>query len=189
MRIVKKPEVRKQEILDGAIAIFLKKGYERTTIGDIATELGISQGLCYRYFASKEAIYDAVIDAYACTIVQENLNIRPGEQSIEEWVRQIPELLAWMAQAEAEDSPRYALLHSPQNRQMHVELCFRIGEKLLPSVTQVLEAANARGEIHLMDCAQTAVFGIYGEIGLLICGGMDCADAIRENWRMLLGLK
>ena len=39
MRTVKEPDVRKQEILEGAIAVFAKKGYDRTTISDIAKEL------------------------------------------------------------------------------------------------------------------------------------------------------
>ena len=57
MRTVKEPDVRKQEILDGAIRVFAEKGYDKTTIGILAKELGISQGLCYRYFSSKEASY------------------------------------------------------------------------------------------------------------------------------------
>lgn len=60
MRIVKDPEVRKKEILMGALKVFSKKGYDKTTITDIAKELVISQGLCYRYYASKEDIYNVI---------------------------------------------------------------------------------------------------------------------------------
>ncbi len=189
MRTVKKPEIRKQEILTGAIGIFLRSGYEKTTIADIARELGISQGLCYWYFPSKEAICDAVIDTYAARIVERNLQHRCQDLSIRQWIDQIPSLLTCMVQAEQEDPQGYALLHSPRNAQMHMALCWRVGEKLLPAVTQVLEQASARGEIQLTDCRKTASFGIHGEIGLLICEGMDCSDAIRENWKMLLGLR
>ena len=65
MRIVKDPDTRKQEILIGALQVFARKGYDKTTISDIAKELGISQGLCYRYYESKEAIYDAALEEYA----------------------------------------------------------------------------------------------------------------------------
>ncbi|MGN1167575.1 MAG: TetR/AcrR family transcriptional regulator, partial [Lachnospiraceae bacterium] len=61
MRTVKEPDVRKQEILDGAIRVFARKGYDKTTIADIAKALNISQGLCYRYYSSKEEIYDAAL--------------------------------------------------------------------------------------------------------------------------------
>ena len=36
MRITKEPEVRKQEILDTALKLFGEKGYEKTSISDIA---------------------------------------------------------------------------------------------------------------------------------------------------------
>ena len=62
MRTVKDPDTRKQEILSGALLVFAQKGYDKTTISDIARELGISQGLCYRYYASKEEIYDAAVE-------------------------------------------------------------------------------------------------------------------------------
>ena len=73
MRTVKDPDTRKQEILSGALLVFARKGYDKTTISDIARELGISQGLCYRYYASKEEIYDAAVEEYADIIVRANL--------------------------------------------------------------------------------------------------------------------
>ena len=47
MREVKAPEVRKLEIMDYAMQLFAKKGYENTTMNDIAKELHIAVGLCY----------------------------------------------------------------------------------------------------------------------------------------------
>ena len=48
MRISKEPEARKQEILETAMKLFAEKGYEKTSISDIAKEIGVAQGLCYR---------------------------------------------------------------------------------------------------------------------------------------------
>ena len=48
MRISKEPEERKQEILETAIKLFSVNGFEKTSISDIAKEIGIAQGLCYR---------------------------------------------------------------------------------------------------------------------------------------------
>ena len=47
-RITKEPEVRRQEILDTAMKLFYEKGYEKTSITDIAREMGVAPGLCYR---------------------------------------------------------------------------------------------------------------------------------------------
>ena len=59
MRVTKEPEVRKQEILDTALKLFGENGYEKTSITDIAKAIGVAQGLCYRYFPSKEALFDS----------------------------------------------------------------------------------------------------------------------------------
>ncbi len=189
MRTVKKPETRKQEILEGAMAVFLRKGYEKTTIADISKELGISQGLCYRYFVSKEEIYHAVVECYASMIARENLKNRPDQQPIRQWIDSIPDMLRNMKLAEGEHPGFYALIHTPGNEKIHGELCLSLVEKLLPSVTAVLVQANKAGEVHLTDCQATAAFGLYGEAGLLMSEGMECTEAIQENWRRLLGIK
>lgn len=49
-------ESQKQRILDAAKDAFLRKGCS-VTMADIAAAAQISQGLAYRYFPSKEAIY------------------------------------------------------------------------------------------------------------------------------------
>ena len=38
----------------------------------LTKEIGVSQGLCYRYYASKEEIYDAALDKYASYIAEQN---------------------------------------------------------------------------------------------------------------------
>lgn len=47
---------RRRKILDAAEACFVRNGFHRTTMNDVAAEAGMSAGNLYRYFASKEAI-------------------------------------------------------------------------------------------------------------------------------------
>ncbi len=59
----KYPEVTVEKILDAAQQLFLKKGYDDTTIQDIVDELGgLTKGAVYHHFRSKEDIIDAVSD-------------------------------------------------------------------------------------------------------------------------------
>jgi len=44
----------RERILGAALRLFADKGYEATTMRDVAREAGASLGLAYRYFASKE---------------------------------------------------------------------------------------------------------------------------------------
>jgi AcrR family transcriptional regulator len=50
------PKARRtrERILGAALGLFVDKGYEATTMRDVALEAGASLGLAYRYFASKE---------------------------------------------------------------------------------------------------------------------------------------
>ena len=53
------PAAREQEILSGAIEYFATFGFEGQIRG-LAAQLGVSQGLIYRYFPSKEDLIDRV---------------------------------------------------------------------------------------------------------------------------------
>ena len=49
-------EMRRRQILDAAITLFDEQGFSTTKISDISDKAGISKGLVYRYFNSKEEI-------------------------------------------------------------------------------------------------------------------------------------
>jgi AcrR family transcriptional regulator len=52
-------EETRRQILDTALALFRERGFEETTIRDIAAGAGLSLGAAYYYFKSKEAIVGA----------------------------------------------------------------------------------------------------------------------------------
>ncbi len=47
----------RQALLDAATGLFADRGYDRTTVRDIATRAGVNQALLFRYFGSKEALF------------------------------------------------------------------------------------------------------------------------------------
>jgi AcrR family transcriptional regulator len=53
---------RREHILAHALGVFTQKGYSGTKISDVAENASLSQGLIYRYFASKEALFNAVVE-------------------------------------------------------------------------------------------------------------------------------
>lgn len=58
-----KHEVKRREILDAAGRCFVRKGFQGATIASICAEAKISPGHLYHYFASKEAIIEAMAEA------------------------------------------------------------------------------------------------------------------------------
>jgi AcrR family transcriptional regulator len=61
-RIVKEHAVRRNEILDVAQRLVYTKGYEQMSIQDILDDLQIAKGTFYHYFASKQALLEAIIE-------------------------------------------------------------------------------------------------------------------------------
>ena len=51
----------KERILLASLDLFARKGYEATSVSDIAGALGITKGALYRHFESKRAIFDAIL--------------------------------------------------------------------------------------------------------------------------------
>jgi AcrR family transcriptional regulator len=65
--LTKKAEATCARILDAALDLFRRQGFEQTTMRGIAAEAGVSLGSAYYYFESKEdlvmAFYDRAIEA------------------------------------------------------------------------------------------------------------------------------
>ena len=59
-RVVKRADVRRNEILTTAYALFCLRGYEGTTVNAIIDELGLSKGAFYHHFESKEEVLQAL---------------------------------------------------------------------------------------------------------------------------------
>ncbi|RMD74221.1 MAG: TetR/AcrR family transcriptional regulator, partial [Bacteroidetes bacterium] len=53
---------RIQEIKDAALRLFARDGYANTSISKIAREVGVSKGLLYNYFSSKEELLAAILE-------------------------------------------------------------------------------------------------------------------------------
>lgn len=70
------PEEREHDIVQRAVGIFARHGLQVST-RDLATELGITQPLLYRYFPSKEALIDRVY---------EEVFVRRWNPEWEEWL-------------------------------------------------------------------------------------------------------
>lgn len=54
-------EARKTSIMEAALEVFAEKGFETASISLIAKQAGISKGLIYNYFESKEELIKAIM--------------------------------------------------------------------------------------------------------------------------------
>ncbi len=54
--------VRRQELVNAAVELFVRKGFHKTTVREIAREFGMSMGTLYDYIRTKEDILFLVCD-------------------------------------------------------------------------------------------------------------------------------
>ncbi len=55
-------EQRRTELLTAAKTVFIKNGYERTTMKHVMDEAKVSRGGLYQYFSNKEDLYEAILE-------------------------------------------------------------------------------------------------------------------------------
>ena len=60
-----KQEDTKKKILDKALELFAAQGYDSVSVGEIAQAVGIKAPSLYNHYPSKQAIFDAIVDATA----------------------------------------------------------------------------------------------------------------------------
>ena len=61
-RQVKEREMRKNNILKGALRVFHSHGIEKTTMDEIASESGFGKATLYYYFTSKDEVFIAIME-------------------------------------------------------------------------------------------------------------------------------
>lgn len=166
MRISKEPEVRKQEIIETAMQVFATKGYEATTMKDIAKEMNVASGLCYHYFQNKESLYELAVAQYAKTCSHMFIAIlKQTELSLDQCFNKLG---AVWNQAEQDGSYKFArFFHQAGNERFHRELDLAMIQEVLPILTAYLEALHRRGEIRISDIPSAALFILNGQMALL----------------------
>lgn len=87
----KYPEQTVEQILDISTKLFIKRGYDKTTIQDILDELKMSKGAIYHHFKSKEEILEAIMNnraSYAKKLLN-NLIANTAAENAKEKIKKI----------------------------------------------------------------------------------------------------
>jgi AcrR family transcriptional regulator len=56
---------KRRQILDGARKVFMELGFDGASMGEIARSAGVSKGTLYVYFADKNRLFEAIVEAEA----------------------------------------------------------------------------------------------------------------------------
>jgi AcrR family transcriptional regulator len=86
-RIAREREARTSLILEGAERLFVEKGYDATSIQDIAERADFSRTSIYQYFANKEEIYLCILGRYTEMLTERVIRATVGLPSAPEKIR------------------------------------------------------------------------------------------------------
>ena len=147
-RYQRRKEERPQEITDAAFEAFAENGYARTRVDDVAKRAGVSKGLMYLYFKTKEELFKAVIKNVVIRRVDSLiLMVETSELSSEDFLR--GPLLSFMKNIPG--SPvavvvRLLLSEGPRHPDLVDYYWENVVNRGLTAISQFVERGVERGE-------------------------------------------
>lgn len=154
MRQVKRPDVRRAEIVTAALRLFAANGYEKTTVDAIIGELGVAKGCFYHHFRSKEDVFAACAQLMSERLLAdyvrllEDVDLRPAQRLVAflDYTYRLAD-----EQNEFFSSPQPALVTDLDCRVSNM-----VATRLLPTMTALIDDGIARGDFDIAEPELTA---------------------------------
>jgi AcrR family transcriptional regulator len=75
------PKPRKEEILEVATLLFAERGYDGTSMNDVAGRVGMRKASLFYHFATKDILYEGVLDRLVSQLAGPLTSVYAGEGS------------------------------------------------------------------------------------------------------------
>ena len=161
---------RKKEIIKAAMQLFSEKGYAQTSMRDIARTMGVSLGLCYRYFDSKQILFNTAIDLYIEECCNSYLAILHDSTIT---IKDKIDALFTSIGDEHSNMQYYDFFHRVENEELHEQLSIKLCKYMYPHLLEAVKKAIAAKEIYIENPEALISCIIYGQVGLLSKSNID----------------
>lgn len=104
---LRRKDARPSEIINAGLQIFAEKGFAAARLDDVAARAGVVKGTIYRYFADKEALFVAVMQAQVSVTL---IDIETAVDRFDGGTRELLMLILAKLYAELVDNERRALM-------------------------------------------------------------------------------
>jgi TetR/AcrR family transcriptional regulator, fatty acid metabolism regulator protein len=161
------PEARRRAILEAAVRVFARKGAHATRVGDIAAEAGVSHGLLYHYFSSKDEVLETVIADSWGRLVDALRTVVEGDGEPDEKLRHVVAILlrSWRFEPDA-----VRVLVREVGRGPKLEAHVDELRDAFYSIRAIVEEGQSRGMFRKDVDARQASWVVYGAIEELLTG-------------------
>ncbi len=149
----RRAEARPEEILEAALAEFIKNGFEAARMEDVAKRAGLSKAGVYLYFESKEALLKALIKAKVTPLAQNAAALAAaGAGNPIAALRAIAGMATHlMADPSRLALPRLVIGLSARFPEIAEHYRTHAAEIALGALTGLIETAMARGQLRAVD--------------------------------------
>jgi TetR/AcrR family transcriptional regulator, fatty acid metabolism regulator protein len=180
-------DAKRRLILDAAVRVFARQGYEASRVGDIATEAGVAYGLVYHYFGSKDAVLEAVFrEQWGRLLAAVMLAEKTGETA----PKQLALVVKIVLRTWRDDPNLVRLLVREITRSPHItDELDEIGEAF-GSLQRMIVRGQAEGTFRADLDPQIAAWMLYGGLEEVLTGWVlgqlpDTAEALAAAEREL----
>lgn len=184
MRVVKKPEERKAEMVAAAAKLFTEQGFVRTSVAEIVSAVDVAKGLFYYYFTTKDDMVKAVVEGYCSYLGSLAGAIADSSATAEQKIDRLFALEAWK---QCFSVPLTADLCLPQHAALFTDLCDRLYEHMSPALVRITAQALAEQGRDAGEAGQIVGVGLYGILMMARRGELSLERA-GDVARRLLGV-
>ena len=160
MRDVKDPEIRRAEIMDAAMLLFMEKGYANTTTQDIVDKVNISRGLLYYHFKNKEDILYCLVERYSEKLLRDiHVIVNDDDKTAIEKIRAfIDATVISTDNVSAEGTELQKTVDLEENRYMLDKLSHKLIEKLTIYFERIINQGISEKVFSVKYPSETAEF-------------------------------
>ncbi|HET9049287.1 MAG TPA: TetR/AcrR family transcriptional regulator [Chiayiivirga sp.] len=171
---------KRRAILDAAKCLFLRNGFDGTSVEQIAADAGVSKLTVYSHFQDKDALFLSAIEDHCCQQLPDALFAPPKRAPIEKALMDIGLRFHGLLASEDAVALHRMLVGDARTAERLGPLFWQAsGARILGSLDSFLGAAVARDELAIEDTREAAaqfLFLLKGEINLrLLCGASGCS--------------
>jgi AcrR family transcriptional regulator len=144
-------EVMQRRIAETAERLYRQYGYQKTTVADIAAELGMSPANVYRFFASKAAITEAVARRITGEVAAQirAATSEPGLSACERLRRLVEVMHAGITHTCIADNRMHAMVHAAIEQNWGVIQAHK--ETIRRMMAEIIADGMAAGEFDVTD--------------------------------------
>ncbi len=151
---------KREQILKGALTVFKRKGYHKTTVRDIAKAANVSMGSLYDCISTKEDVlymfYKVFMSTFQKEVLVKTKTIRDPKEKLRLAYRILLEVYFSL-----EDEILFGWTEAKNMKKGHLKEVLGFESELITYFKEILDELKSRSDIEIEDTYMAANFLVY----------------------------